>query len=323
MLLIAGAVSIVPIVIGFVVLKSVGGGSSGAGIPDVASFKVKQEIFPQRPMFQPSFPSGVQLARARLTGRGPGEQTQMNIYLPAGEHAAKSTPCVLVAPAGTPLLHGSSLDGGDYHDETLPYSEAGFVVVHYSIDGAIPDSVNMNNEQAYTKAMSAAFPLFKNSGGGIVNGRNALEYALAKIDIVDPRRICAAGHSSAGTLALMLAASEPRVTHCAAYAAAVDVETRMAELIADPVSKLLFSGVEPFLHWYSPINHIDDFRCKMLVFHSRDDDNVPFVDATRFVGLIKDQGTNVTFVQTNQGGHYTPMITEGIPAAIQWLSEQK
>lgn len=170
-------------------------------------------------------------------------------------------------------------------------------------------------------AASASFNTLANErvSGGIVNGRNALEYALQKITIVDPRRICAAGHSSAGTLALMLAASEPRVTHCAAFAPAVDLEKRMAELIEDPVQQFLFPGVAPFLKWYSPINHVADFRCNLLVFHSRDDGNVRFADASRFVGSVKDHGTNVVFVNADRGGHYTSKIVEGIPAAIQWL----
>ena len=71
-LLIVAAVSIVPIVIviGFVVLRSVGGGgSSGAGIPDVANVKVQQDIFPQRPTFQPSFPSIVFEPIGHQTGK--------------------------------------------------------------------------------------------------------------------------------------------------------------------------------------------------------------------------------------------------------------
>jgi hypothetical protein len=152
-LLIVAVVCIVPIVIviGIVALRSVGGGgSSGAGIPDVANVKVQQDVFPQRPTFQPSFPSGVQLARTRLTGSGPGEQTQMNIYLPAGEHAARSLGCVLVAPAGTNLLVGNSLDGDDYHDETLPYAEAGFVTIQYSLDGPVRELLLMASSQRPT-----------------------------------------------------------------------------------------------------------------------------------------------------------------------------
>ncbi len=270
-----------------------------------------------------SFPSGVTMHRVSIKSgqTGPGANMTLRVYIPAGEHANQSVPCVLVAPAGTPMLHGASVDGDDYHDETLPYAEAGMVVIHYSIDGAIPNSVNQNDDQAYAEAMAKAYPYFKKSGGGIVNGRNALEYALAKIKIVDPNRISAAGHSSAGTLALMLAATEPRLSRCVAYAPAYDLEQRMADGINDPMTQMLLPGVKQFVQWYSPMNHIGDYQCEMMVFHARDDTNVPFSDANQFVSTMKQQGKEVMFVQANQGGHYTSMIDEGIPAAAAWLSK--
>ena len=108
-------------------------------IPGVANAKMSEKMFPSRPILSPAFSTGVQLARTRLTGTGPGEATQMNVYLPPGEHADRSIGCVLVAPAGTNLLVGNSMDGEDYHDETLPYAEAGFLTIQYSLDGPVAD----------------------------------------------------------------------------------------------------------------------------------------------------------------------------------------
>ncbi len=84
-----------------------GGGSADPGIPDVAKVKFQESIFPPRPEFRPSFPSGVLLARTKLTGSGPAESTQMNMLLPAGEHPEHSLGCVLIAPAGT-MAHPKS-----------------------------------------------------------------------------------------------------------------------------------------------------------------------------------------------------------------------
>ena len=61
---------------------------------------MSEKMFPSRPILSPAFSTGVQLARTRLTGTGPGEATQMNVYLPQGEHADRSIGCVLAAPAG-------------------------------------------------------------------------------------------------------------------------------------------------------------------------------------------------------------------------------
>ncbi|MCA9010417.1 MAG: prolyl oligopeptidase family serine peptidase [Planctomycetaceae bacterium] len=316
MLLIAGAVSIVPIVIGFVVLKSVGGGSSGAGIPDVASFKVKQEIFPQRPMFQPSFPSGVQLARARLTGRGPGEQTQMNIYLPAGEHAARSLGCVLVAPAGTNLLVGNSLDGDDYHDETLPYAEAGFMTIQYSLDGPVSEL-----ETATDGEFSAAYKLFKAAGAGLLNTRCAIEFVKARFPEVDPARIYTAGHSSAGTVSLLAAEYHSDVAACIAYAPCSDVEERHAGMSDAFGVNFLFPGIAEFDRQFSPMAQVHRLKCPLFVFHARDDSVLEVGISQRFVEQARAHNQQVEYIEVESGDHYDSMIQDGIPHAVQWLKK--
>jgi dienelactone hydrolase len=317
-LLIAGAVSIVPILIGigFVVLKSVGGASSGAGIPDVANLKVKQEIFPQRPVFQPSFPSGVQLARARLTGRGPGEQTQMNIYLPAGEHAARTLGCVLVAPAGTNLLIGNSLDGNAYHDETLPYAEAGFMTVQYSLDGPVSEL-----ETATEGELSAAYNLFKAAGAGLLNTRCAIEFVKARFPEVDPARIYTAGHSSAGTVSLLAAEYYSDVAACIAYAPCSDVEECHAGLSDAFGVNLLFPGIAEFDRQFSPMAQVHKLKCPLFVFHARDDSVLEVGISQRFVEQVRVLNQQVEYIEVGSGDHYDSMIQDGIPRAVQWLKK--
>ena len=93
----------------------------------------------------------------------------------------------------------------------------------------------------------------------------------------------------------------------------------MSEAIDDPITRLLLPGIKEFIQWYSPMNHIQDFTCKMMVFHAGDDNNVPLEDAIRFVGALKGDGKTVEFVQVDHGGHYDSMVEQGIPAAIDWL----
>lgn len=316
-LLIVAAVSIVPIVIviGIVVLGSVGGGgSSGAGIPDVANVKVQQDIFPQRPTFQPSFPSGVQLARTRLTGSGPGEQTQMNIYLPAGEHAARSLGCVLVAPAGTNLLVGNSLDGEDYHDETLPYAEAGFVTIQYSLDGAVADL-----ETASDGEFSAAYKLFKAAGAGTLNTRCVIEFVKARLPEVDPTRIYTAGHSSAGTVSLLAGEYHPDVAACIAYAPCSDTEAFHADISGAFGVNLLLPGIKEFDRQFSPIGNVKKLKCPLFVFQARDDSVVEAAETKRFVHQARAHNQQVEYVEVDFGEHYDSMIQQGIPRAVQWL----
>ncbi|MEJ7593536.1 MAG: prolyl oligopeptidase family serine peptidase [Planctomycetaceae bacterium] len=314
-LLIMAAVGIVPVVIVIVVLMSVGGGgSSDAGIPDVANVKVKEEIFPPRPTFQPTFPSGVQLARTRLTGSGPGEQTQMNIYLPVGEHAARSLGCVLVAPAGTNLLIGNSLDGEDYHDETLPYAEAGFVTIQYSLDGPVSDL-----ESASDGEFSAAYKLFKAAGAGTLNTRCVIEFVKARIPEVDPARIYTAGHSSAGTVSLLAGEYHPDVAACIAYAPCSDTEAFHADISGTFGVNLLLPGLRDFDRQFSPIANVQKLKCPLFVFQARDDSVVEAAETKRFVDQARAHNPQVEYVEVDFGEHYDSMIQQGIPRAVQWL----
>lgn len=60
-----------------------------------------------------------------------------------------------------------------------------------------------------------------------------------------------------------------------------------------------------------------------MVFHARDDSNVPFSDAEAFVAKLKTAGKSVTFETTPDGDHYQSMIDPGIPTAIAWLNAEK
>jgi phage FluMu protein Com len=179
----------------------------------VPATKPKPKATP-RPLVVPQFPelaagrsvSGIRLYEIQLrtanTSNDPGFRTWMRIYVPESATEPRSIPCVLVAPAGTNLLHGSNIDDANYHKETLPYARAGMAVVHYSIDGWMSPSASTASEQQQIKAMTFAFKEFLAADAGITNGRVALEFALARLPQVDPSKIYCAGHSSAATLAL-------------------------------------------------------------------------------------------------------------------------
>ncbi len=322
--LVVGTLVLLPLVccggIGLIVSMRV---NSGKPVPIAVSLRaaVPPHQFPQLGTPEKTYPSGVKRYFVRVQSHPtlPGHQMQMQVFVPAGEHAAHSLPCVLVAPAGTPMIHGAGLQEHEEYDaETLPYANAGFVVVHYSLDGAIPEGTD---DESMPGIIGKAYPAFKASGAGVVNGRNAVEFVTKNLAMVDPQQINCAGHSSAGSLSLLLAAHEPRIHRCVAYAAAYDLEARMGDMASNFAMRTLMPGIKEFITETSPMNHIDTIGCPVLIFHARDDSNVPFSDAETFVARMKAANKDVTFETTPTGDHYDSMIDPGIPTAIEWLKK--
>ncbi len=251
-------------------------------------------------------------------GSGPGQSMQFRVYLPATQYAPASIPCVLLAPAGTNMLHGNPLDAGDYHDEALPYCEAGMAVVCYSLDGEMTADPSAG-DRAFGLALATGYRQFTAAKAGVVNGRNALEFALAKLPQVDPKQIYCAGHSSAATVSLLMAAHDDRLAGAIAYAPVTDLNIRIGEIAEDRSVRAILPGVKTYLRTGSPITYVDRYKCPLFVFHARDDSNEPFQNTETFVNQLKSQSAKVNFAVVDSGDHYDSMIVAGIPQAIQWI----
>jgi dienelactone hydrolase len=280
------------------------------------------------PIRVPNFPEpgpareiepGIMLREVKLgparppVGVPPGFCGKLWLYTPSGEHPAKSLPCVLICGAGSDLITGMDLGDGD-RPEHLPYVRAGFAVLAFELDGSLQD----REKATEMETRQAAFR-FLNARAGLVNAHIALEYALKKMPEVDPDRISAAGHSSAGTLAVLFAEHEPRLKACVAFAPALDVEKRF-----DPqdVARLTMVGLGDLCVRYSPKRNEDKLRAPLFLFHAKDDSVVPFVDSEAFASDLQSKGKPVTLDLVPTGEHYDSMINEGIPRAIAWLNEQ-
>lgn len=149
---------------------------------------------------------GILVHEVKVKGRE--QSIKLWIYLPERTPAGKKLPCVLIAPAGSPLFHGMTLGEGD-RPEHLPYMQAGLAVVAYEIEGAVSPA-------ARTPELVKAAGVFRRAEAGLFDTRKALDYALARVPAIDPKRIYTAGHSSAGTLSLLVAQHEPRIAACIA-----------------------------------------------------------------------------------------------------------
>lgn len=296
-----------------ITLMALPNGLSGA-VPAVARKTAKDlpviplPTFPQRGAMR-SIAPGVEFGEVWLAAPPgePGRQGRLYLYLPSGDHAPRSLPCVLIAPAGSTPLTGMQLGEGDQAEHT-PYVKAGFAVVAYELDGPL-DAPGASERSAFEQYAAAL--------GGLVNARNALEYVLQKMPEVDPQRIYAAGHSSAGTMALVLAEVEPRIHGCVAYAPATDLVERTKP--AATQLRLFVPGSLEFVAEWSPRTHEAQIHCPVFLFHARDDSNVSFDETAEFCSRLQALGKRVTFKAVDSGDHYDSMIREGIPAGIEWL----
>ena len=250
----------------------------------------------------------------------PGHGGTMYLYLPPGQHPVGSLPCVLITGAGTTLLHGYEFyegpdESGD-SQEFIPYAKAGMAVLAYELDGQIDD---------VDKTEAEGFAAFKSACAGLVNARNALEYVLARVPEVNPRQIYVAGHSSAGTLALLFAEHEPRLAGCVAYAPCSDVERRIGREMPGFVLRLQemeMPGLTDFVVQSSPRTHESRLNCPLFLFHADDDSNVPSSESRNFAARLTALGKDVTHKTVPSGDHYDSMIEEGIPAGIEWIKSR-
>jgi fermentation-respiration switch protein FrsA (DUF1100 family) len=270
----------------------------------------------KRPDFSQRLAGGVRFGGTSSTGFGPGGNTQMNVYLPKGDkHTAGSLGCILVAPAGTNLLVGSSLDGEDYHDETLPYAQAGYAVIQYSLDG------NLNEDDVSTISLRRAYLAFQNSQAGRANLSNVVSFIKKEMPEINMNRLYTAGHSSAGTVALLVAIHVPGIAGCIAYAPCTDPEAFHADFKAIPGINAALPGYEAFDRINSPIVLAGLLSKPLFLFQARDDSVVSIDETKRFLTAVKKNNNVVEFVEVPTGDHYDPMISQGIPAAIEWLKK--
>jgi dipeptidyl aminopeptidase/acylaminoacyl peptidase len=264
---------------------------------------------PAPPAFREIEP-GVKFGEVKLTGGADTPPMRLWVYLPANAPAGRKLPCVFIAGAGSPLITGMALGDGD-RPEHLPYARAGFAVVAYDLDGDRPDGGG-------DRELLRAARQFRAAGFGLANARQAMDYALAKLPQVDPKRLYVAGHSSAATLALQVAESEPRVAACVAYAPCTDVRARLGRETLDQLDGAV-PGLGRDLAALSPDANAAKLKCPLFLFHAADDSNVPAEDNANFAELVRRTNKAVTYVSVPTGDHYDSMIQQGIPRAIAWL----
>ncbi len=260
---------------------------------------------------------GIEFYEVHLPGGGggnspkmPGHSGKLWLYLPEGDHAPGSLPCIVIAGAGSKLITGMTLGDGD-RPEHLPYVREGFAVLAYELDGMLPDPEPTDDAHFAPFVRS-----FLDAEAGLINMRVALEFATTRVPAIDPKRLYAAGHSSAATLALLVAENEPRIAACVAYAPVVDLAEAFPKQSHQAIAAIV-PGADQFFNRFNPRTGESNIRCPLFLFVADDDRNTQQV--RDFATRLEQMGKTVTLLTVPRGGHYNPMIQTGIPRAIGWL----
>jgi hypothetical protein len=231
-------------------------------------------------------------------------RTEVDLHLPPGTHANASLPCVFVAPAGSDLISGVAF-GEDERDDCLPLLERGIAVCFYSLTGTPP------TDRELTDLHRAVFlQQYIRADGGMKNLHDAIDTVLASAAAVDPERLATAGHSSAGTIALVADAREPRIVAAAALAPVIDLPKHVGQAFIDAVDV----DTTRFIFRNSPSEHAT-LNGPAFIYHSPQDDVAPFADAETYAGK---HGSRVT-LQRGEGDHYDA-LEHGLEPAFAFLA---
>jgi dienelactone hydrolase len=257
---------------------------------------------------------------ARLTCEAPDQGTrQLWIFRPAGSHAEKSLPCLLVTPGNLRMIFGVSLEYDD-PEEYEEYVKQGFVVVVYSLDGIEEGKPDASEEETFNDAVRA-IKAFKASNGGLANAQQALDYVSKNLPEVDPQRLYAFGGGSGGSVALRFAAAEPRISAVYALGPITDVTNRPSD--EGDLAKLTeqIPDIRDFVREVSPITHVGKMRTPIFIYQPGLDflDTKASVEA--YCKTLTDAGLNVTYLLGPSD--LATLMKEEVPPGITWLKGPK
>ena len=188
----------------------------------------------------------------------------------------------------------------------MPYAKAGYAVVAFDIDGTFDERDESGEHPGDVRAVQGR-------GRRSCQRQNTLEYVLARAARGGSRAAVRRGPQFRRDLGLAVRRAQPHVKGCIAYAPLPDLFGR------NPGKRAGLEAGFPGIARLSPQENVELLRCPVFVFHAEDDHTIPIEITRRFVELLKQANSSVTFHTVPTGDHYGSMIKEGIPQGIRWL----
>jgi dipeptidyl aminopeptidase/acylaminoacyl peptidase len=187
-------------------------------------------------------------------------------------------------------------------------------VLAYSLDGYVDNLAQLTDAR-----LGPTCAQFVAARAGLSNAQAAIDWMLKNFPEIDPGRLYTAGHSSAGTMALLLAQQDTRIKACAAFAPRSDTEGNFNVVVRAALRRAI-PPVDAIFTTFNPSKHVTDVKCPVLLFQALDDPVVPLTETDAFASALRSAGKEVTVERVPSGGHYDPMIHQGIPRALAFFA---
>jgi acetyl esterase/lipase len=122
----------------------------------------------------------------------------------------------------------------------------------------------------------------------------------------DVNRLCVAGHSAGGQLALCLAAHEPSITRVLSLAGVLDLHRGWdLHLSDDAVSGFLGGSPQQVPDHYREASPAEQhIKARQILIHGTSDDSVPYEISKNYADRKKKSGENVDLISLPGIGHF-------------------
>ncbi|QGJ72394.1 Hypothetical protein PBC10988_41150 [Planctomycetales bacterium 10988] len=251
------------------------------------------------------------------------------IYLPHRVDRDKPLSCVYIPASDMTYMHGSRLKP-KHRAEHLPFVEAGFAVIAFSVSGQVPEVYQDQITPTWLDQslppgdwLSEVYAEYSKVNYGLHNAEIAKLFAEKNLPKIDEKQQYTVGFGFAANLAFAIA-KEQRLRGCLLYSPTLSLQDRIRGL--DSIVELL-DKVEDFdskvTHPYSDLDPMESLTSYGIpgtyLYVSPDDPAATpsFIDP--FVKKMRKDNRQITFKLASAPGNQAELFDKAIPEGVEFL----
>ncbi|MGQ8367259.1 alpha/beta hydrolase family protein [Glaciecola sp. 1036] len=225
-----------------------------------------------------------------------GETIHGYLTLPKGSESGKKPPLV-VRIHGGPHQAGTR-DFWNYDAETQLLANRGYAVLR----------VNFRGSDGYGKRFEKLG--YREWGGAMIKDINDSVKWTIDQGLVDGNKVCSYGDSYGGYAALMSVVRAPNLYRCTiGYVGIYDLDFMYTESDipnnwgGQAYLERVLGTDKQKLDEFSPINHVDKIKAKVMLIHGSKDRRVPEINSEALAERLKKVNNPPVYLQYSQAGH--------------------